>query len=447
MFLKAKLKYIWGLMQGSFWLVPIIIIIIGIGFACLLLLIDYAVEIQPTGPFEYFFSGNADASRTVLSIVSSAMIGLAGTVFSITLVALTLASSQFGSRLLRNFMHDRLNQVVLGTYISTYLYCLIILRTVRAKDPFTFVPNFSVLFAVFLAFGNIILLVIFIHHIAESIRADRVVADIYLNLSRNIQLMFPKDGNSLWRKDEHAKFQKACAQKYHTSIHITARQSGYLQAVDYDHLCNSVQQLDGMIRLHYKGGDFIIEGTTIAELQLIAPVDTGKLAVFDKAMVYGEERTNTQDPEYAIHQLVEIAARALSPGINDPFTAISCIDYLTAHLRNLAQLPFDAPYMLDCNQEPRVLAKAHRFDAILHAAFDIIRECAEGNPAILIRMAERLTGLREMVIEKEQAQAVDEYLGVIQSAGERSLVEQKDLEDFRKRIAHYQQVKGHHHFS
>lgn len=178
-----KLKYLYQETTSSFWFIPSLIVLIAVVVAVGMIYIDNHTEMKNSGALSLIFTGSPDSARSVLSTISGAMIGVAGTVFSITLVALTLASSQFGPRLLSNFMHVKINQVVLGTYVATYVYTLVILNTVRSNDTASFVPRYSILIAIFAAVGNIGLLIVFIHHVAVSIQADNVVADISKNLS------------------------------------------------------------------------------------------------------------------------------------------------------------------------------------------------------------------------------------------------------------------------
>ena len=182
-----KLKYLYQETTSSFWFIPSLIVLIAVLVAISMIYIDNHTEMENAGVLSMIFTGSPDSARSVLSTISGAMIGVAGTVFSITLVALTLASSQFGPRLLSNFMHVKINQVVLGTYVATYVYSLVVLNTVRSNDMTSFVPRYSVLIAILAAVANIGLLIVFIHHVAVSIQADNVVADISKNLSHTIE--------------------------------------------------------------------------------------------------------------------------------------------------------------------------------------------------------------------------------------------------------------------
>ncbi|MEX2396502.1 MAG: DUF2254 family protein, partial [Balneolales bacterium] len=173
-----KVLFFWKELIATFWFLPVIIIGFSVALSIGLLTLDSKVTISQEGWIRFFLVNNSDSARSILSTISGAMIGVAGTVFSVTLVALTLASSQLGPRLIQNFMYIRLNQVVLGSYISTYLYCLLVLNAVSEDNEFTFIPSISILAAILAAITNIILLIVFIHQIAINIQADKVISDI-----------------------------------------------------------------------------------------------------------------------------------------------------------------------------------------------------------------------------------------------------------------------------
>lgn len=215
------------------------------------------------------------------------MIAIAGTVFSMTLVALSLALSQLGPRLLRNFMRDTANQVVLGTFVATFVYSLLVLRTIRRADEVAFVPHLSVSIGVRLALVSVGVLIYFIHHISVSIQADEVVARVGREPEDGIDRQFPSHLGQPVSASLSAPDQADLPASFaHEARPVGAAADGYLQFIDADGLMDLTCQEDLLLCL---------------------------------------ERTAAQDVEFSFHQLVEIAVRALSPGINDPFTAIACV--------------------------------------------------------------------------------------------------------------------------
>ena len=190
-FSMKKPILIWKELLASFWFVPVLIIGFSIVLSIGLVALDSYINIPRDGWLRFFLVSSSDSGRSILATISSAMIGVAGTVFSVTLVALTLASSQFGPRLIKNFMYVRLNQVVLGSYISTYLYCLLVLNAIKDNDNYNFIPSIAILVAILATVVNIILLIIFIHQIAVSIQADKIISDISDLIAKQLETLFP----------------------------------------------------------------------------------------------------------------------------------------------------------------------------------------------------------------------------------------------------------------
>ncbi|MDZ7626299.1 MAG: DUF2254 domain-containing protein [Ignavibacteriaceae bacterium] len=243
-----KLLFFWKELGATFWFLPVLIIGFSILLSIGLVYLDSLIAIPKEGWVRFFLVNSSDSARSILSTISSAMMGVAGTVFSITLVALTLASSQFGSRLIKNFMYVRLNQVVLGLYISTYLYCLLILNSITDSDGYIFIPSISILVAIVAAITNIILLIIFIHQIAISIQADKVISDISEFISKQLETLFPKKmGKEI--EDEENVDASAAVSGYQKQISINSPKSGYLQYVDSDTLIEIITRNDAILEL------------------------------------------------------------------------------------------------------------------------------------------------------------------------------------------------------
>ncbi len=427
-----KLLFLWEELKTSFWFVPALIIAAAIALAIGFLYLDNLIHFQPSGIIQYIFTGSTDSARAVLSTISGAMIGVAGTVFSITLVALTLASSQFGSRLLRNFMHERLNQVVLGTYISTYVYCLIVLNTVKETDQVSFIPTFSVFVAILAAVANIVLLIIFIHHIAISIQADKVISDISVSLSKNINALFPEEMGEE-PEPKAAPEVEVLKAKFRYRQSVKASRSGYLQYIDQEGIFDKANEMDWFISLHFRPGDFLVKDLEIATIHSHEKHEEKVLERLADNFIIGDVRTPQQDAEFSIHQMVEIAARALSPGVNDPYTAIACIDNLTSTMCYLTKVKFPSRYRYDEKENLRVMVEALTFEGMLNAAFNQIRQFAKGSPSVVIRLMEALITIHRFARNHEQKRAVQTHAEMVLRLAENSFEEKNDLEDMRKR--------------
>jgi len=251
-----KLLFFWHELKSTFWFIPVLIILASILLALALGYADSHLEVPKNGIGRYLFVGSVESARVVLSTVSAAMIGVAGTVFSITLVALTLASSQFGPRLIKNFMYIRVNQVVLGSYVSTYVYCLLVLNTIKGNEEYTFIPYISILFALVIAVVNILLLIVFIHRTAVSIQADKVIADISHSLGKSVRVLFPEKMGTEADTEEEVEVQASDVEEsYRESTPILSPDSGYLQDIDSQSLIDLADRLSVLVKIRFRPGD------------------------------------------------------------------------------------------------------------------------------------------------------------------------------------------------
>lgn len=426
-----KLLFIWRELISTFWFLPTLIIFAAVVLAITGIVMDLRMDFEPQGMIHYLFTGNPDSARSMLSIIAGGMIGVAGTVFSITLVALTLASSQFGPRLLRNFMYKRINQVVLGAYVATFVYCLIVMNAIN-EIQLVFVPQISVLIALVAALGNIILLIVFIHHIAVSIQADHIIADISQSMSENLQVLFPvKLGQE--PEDKKDPDVESLRLQYRYKHFISAHRSGYIQYVNSDKIYELSRKKDLLIMVYFRPGDYVVGDTEMAEVYSHESFEKSDLENLKGVFIIGTMRTPQQDAEFSIHQMVEIADRALSPGINDPYTAISCIDNLTTTLCYLTRVRFPSRYRYDDEGTLRVVADVLTYEGMVNAAFNHIRQYATGSPAVIIRLMEAIITINRVARSPEQRKAVKKHAGMILHLAESTFQEGNDLEDLRKR--------------
>lgn len=428
-----KLKFFWEKLNTSFWFVPILMLLVAIGSAIGFIYFDSQVHFNPDGILRYLLPATVDSARSILTIIAGAMIGVAGTVFSITLVVLTLASSQLGSRLVRNFMYDKLNQVVLGSYVSSFVYCLIVLSSLKENESFQFIPAVSVIAALVSAIAGIVLLVIFIHHVSISIQSDKVISDISEAMSKSLKKLFPDDiGHEEEEKSTHD--METQRKKFTYNQEIRSVKSGYLQSVDGDGLMNIAKENNCVFILHHRPGDFLVQDMIICEV--LSNEEFGKenqKEVHDDFII-GKVRTPLQDAEFSIHQMVEVASRALSPGINDPYTAIACIDNLTSVMCYLTTVKFPSSYRYDSEDNLRLIADNHTFTGMLNASFSQIRQYAEKSPSVMIRLLEAMITINSFARTNNQKQQIFQHAEMVMTAAERTFLENRDLEDLKDRF-------------
>ena len=428
-----RVRSVWDYLISSFWFIPVLFILVAFLGAFAMIYVDTSIDVYPPGFVQYLLPSSVDSARTVLSTISGAMIGVAGTVFSITLVVLTLASSQFGPRLLRNFMHDRTNQVVLGSYVSTFVYCLLVLNSVENGDGTPFVPELSTLVAIVAAVANILLLVLFIHHISMGIQADKVVSDISTALKVELDRIFPESDDEESIQDADIDIA-ALKGEYQEKLVIRSSKDGYLQYVEYESILSVAIENDSLIIVKFRAGDHIVEGTEFMEVYSHGEFPGKSVKKLETTFKLGRIRTPQQDAEFSIRQMVEIAARALSPSMNDPYTAITCVDNLTSTMCQLTSAKFPSAARRDEQGVVRVVADVLTFDGMLNASFNKIRQYAGGSPAVLIRLMESLVTIHHFVRTDQQKQAVQKHMRMVHRMAEKSFIEDNDLTDLRDRI-------------
>lgn len=432
--MMPQILYIWERLKGSFLLIPLIIVLLGIVLATFFIYIDSIIIFDQKGIINFIFIGGAESARSVLSTIAVAMLSVAGIVFSITLVVLSMASSQFGPRLLRNFMYDKLNQVVLGTYLSTFIYCLIVLRSVKSYTDLEFIPNFSIVMSIILAISNVILLIVYIHHISVSIQVDHVISEVNRNLNNNIQKVF-SDYSTEKHLGANEKHYKELNNTLSFSKTVKNKNNGYLQAIDHDNLISIAQDNDLVLFINYRPGDYLVEDVELVKIYSNQKIGDNVKEKIIKAFVLGKVRTPIQDPEFAIDQMVEIAVRSLSTGINDPFTAITCIDNLTATLCYLTKIQFPSAYLFDDEDHIRVKVNPIAFSGIINAAFNQIRQFGKDSPSVIIRLMEALVTINQLATNKEQKEDIQRHAKMVLKTAEKTMIESNDLKDLKKRYA------------
>ena len=426
---NVKFRKLWDSLHSSYWFVPTLMVAIAIGFSFLAINLDETLDTDLIEALGWTYAHDADGARTILSTIAGSSITVATTVFSITIVALQLASSQFGPRLLRNFMQDRVNQFVLGTFISTFMYCLLVLRTIQGQDEGQFLPQISVTFSVLLAALNLAVLIYFIHHAAESIQADNVIERVSQELHNEVERLFPQQlghGKQQPELDNPVDFDRVAQP-------VKSTNAGYIQVIDDQLLMKIAKQHNLLLRLLHRPGQFVVEQKNLVMVYPGEKVSKKLIEKINKAFIVGPQRTQQQDLEFSIEQLVEIAVRALSPGINDPFTAIRCIDHLSAVLCRLAQKDIPSPYRYEEGDKLRIVANPTTFTGVVDTAFNLIRQNSASDVAVTIRLLGAIAVIapytqrrEDLWALKRQAQMI--WHGSSQSEeGDRTAVEQQYL--------------------
>lgn len=421
---NAKFDSLWDSLRSSYWFLPTLMAIGAALLSTFMLVIDRA-EIKFLQDWRWIYTGGPDGARQVLSTVAGSMATIATTAFSITIVALQLASSNFGSRLLRNFMQDKGNQFVLGAFVSTYVYSLLVLRTIRNEDFDFFVPQLSVTVGMVLAIVSIGVLIYFIHHAATIIQASHVIAEVSDELHNAIERLFPDPiGQNV--PNHYRPVSEVPRDFAENSRPIKAKRTGYLQVIDDTSLMKLAHQHDLLIHLHYRPGKFVIQESHIARVYPSERVNSDLAKRINDTLILGKERTEQQDVEFPVDQLVETATRALSPGINDPFTAIRCIDRLTAGLCHLAQREIPSAYRYGDDHTLRVITVPITFECLVDRAFNQIRQYGKSDLVVIVRLLEGILSTAKCTTSSSQRAALHRHANMILRSSEEGLSEELD---------------------
>ena len=431
--MHAKLLQITDRLRQSYWFIPSMMTFAAVLLAGGMIWLDSYEGSGWMDRFAWLYASRPSGARQVLSAIGGSMITVAGTVFSVTIAAVVYASGQYGPRLLSNFMSDRGNQVTLGTFIATFIYCLIVLRTVRSAEESGgagFVPNMALLVGVFLAVCSIAVLIFFIHHVPSKIHINSVIEDIGHRLLKEIDHRFPnsigegpaEDDDPAGRDLVPATFREHASAKDGAQRGlIEAKRTGYIQVVGDEAILEVATKHDLVLRLQYQPGDFAHTGRALVEVWPPARCDEDVARAIRSAFSFGARRSALQDLRFLIDELVEIAARALSPGVNDPFTAITCLDWLSAALSALSQRRLPSHLRLDDEGALRVIAHPVTFEGFIDRSFGALAQYCSTDMVAALRYVRALGEVSLDCEDPERLATLGRYLDRLEALAEEGL--------------------------
>lgn len=350
-----------------------------------------------------WFVGTPEGARAILSTVAGSTITVTGLTFSLTVVALQMASSQFTPRVLGTFLSDRGNQAVLSVFLSTFVYSLVVLRAVRSgtEDGEPFVPSVAVALALGLTMLSVAMLVYFFHHLTQQLRVERLLEEIR---SDTLALAASNPRDRAIEPDGGAPAVPAGAAV------VRARRSGYLQMLQLDGLRGVAEEHHLVVRLRPEVGSHVTQGTTLA---WVWSIDGSGIELADELeraidgrIHIGPDRTLRQDLAFGVRQIVDIAAKALSPGINDPTTAVAAIGALSDVMCELAGQRLGPLLRCDDDGRVRVAVPHPTFGQILALACDQPRRYGQNEPAVLIALLQMLTDIADVAPDDADLDAI-----------------------------------------
>jgi uncharacterized membrane protein len=419
-------------LRTTLWLVPSILLVVAVLLFVVTIETDLILYHHHVNLPGWVRTDSGDAGRQVLIAIAAAVITVVGVVFSVTILALTLASQQFGPRMMRNFVRDFGNQMTLGVWVATFVYSVLVLVSIPGDRKGAFVPYVSITVSEGLLLVDIMILIYFIHHIAKTIQLPEVIAGIAADLLRAVQTEFPvvSSVRSSGQRSSLAGAE-AMALLDEAGVTIPATSSGYLQFVSYRQLVGIAERSNAIIRLEFRPGHFLVSGLPLAT---VWPPDAavGVQRAVARAHLTGPHRTLVQDPLFAIDQLVEIAIRALSPAVNDTFTALTCIDWLSSGLCLISERVMDEGTYLDRSGKVRLVGADPNYARLTNRAFDKIRQAARGMPAVVLRLLTAIEHVMEYTVEPGQRRVLLRQAEMILRGAEEEIPEQQDRDDVRR---------------
>jgi uncharacterized membrane protein len=415
-------------LRTNLWLVPTVEVVCAAVLFTGTYAVDRAAYAGSLGLPSWLYSGTADSVRQILTAVAAAEITVVGVVFSITIVALTLAATQFGPRMLRNFTRDRVTQLTLGTFVASFSYAVITLVSIAPGRHGEFVPHLSVTVALVFVVMDLGVLIVFIDHISKLIQLPQVIASIAGDLANAIDAEIPAQSVRGLRTGPSVS-EMATRMDDRGGV-IRARRSGYLQFIRIETLMGVASRNNAVVRVHLRPGHFVAADQPLATVW--PPEAAPRVArELDSAHATGPHRTLTQDLSFAIDQLVEIAIRALSPAVNDTFTALTCVDWLGDSLSKICARWNPVTVHRDRDGRVRVITVAVSDERLIERAFEKIRQAGRGMPAVMIRQLDAIASIMNHAATDRQRGALRAQATMILNSAT-AVPEERDRRDIQR---------------
>jgi uncharacterized membrane protein len=424
MSLVGRRRVLWDYLRGALWVMPSVSIVAFLVAGAAL----SRVSIGEDSPFwGLAFQGTAEDARQLLIVVSATMITVTGLVFALTIVALQIASGQYSPRLLRNFMRDRGTQVVLSVFVGSFAYSTAGLYTVgvHGTGAGTFVPRLAVSGSLALGLASVGVLVYYIHHLAHSIQIDTIMSEIERETRGVIDDLYPTQHRGL-------EPEERCPDPPDRAVVLLAERSGYIQALEPGALVEVAVRDDLVVRLAAMVGDHVVAGTPIAwawDPSTDRPIDPAPLHEPLRAALHlGFERTMLQDVPFGLRRLVDIGNKALSPAVNDPYTAIQAVHHLSVLLCLLARRRLGDLLRRDGRGTVRLAVPFPQFPDYLRLATAQIRRSGAGEPEVARSLVRLFRDVGGIAGTEERRQACARNLWLVLEDAKRETAQPADVE-------------------
>jgi uncharacterized membrane protein len=436
-----RLRLWWDDLRSSYWFIPSLLTFAAFVLAIVLPAIDAGLGSDWIDGYRWLAPTHPEGARSLLATIAGSMITVGGVAFSVTIAAVAYATAQFGPRLLTNFMRDTGNQVTLGMFTATFLYCVLVLRGVRSPggaEGAAVVPHIAVLAALILAVISLGVLIYFFHHVPATIQADSVVGDIGRQLESRLRELFPpapgaRDGGARGPEPAGPADTSPESDSEASPPHeldpgwtpILASEGGYLQFIAFGRLTEICEERALRVRVVAPTGTFIRRGSPVCFAWSAEPLPQEAVDTLRSCFTQGRSRTDHEDILFLTQELVEISARALSPGIFDPFTAMNCIDWILNGLA-IAGRGDRSPASDSSSGDDRVQVPTHDFDTLVEAGLGGVRTYVASDRNAALHLARNLQVLMSGDLSGHARRVLNVHVELFLAACDRALEHEAD---------------------
>lgn len=387
---KAAARYRWDRLKVNFWMTPALMAAGAVMLAWMMYWLDDRIPDEALQNSRFVLAGGATELRTGLLDIAGTVLATAGMVFTLLTLPLSTVAAQYGSRLLRLFLGDRTAQFVLGMFVATFVYCIAAAFSIPAVETERASPHLTASLGVYLMLGTFATLILLVQHISTMLQAPNIAAAAGAELLSVVEAI-----EHVSEGDEEGKGEQGDLAAAHdgtanldesTAYLLLVRETGYIQYIDPDTLLTPAREKDLIIRLVQKTGHFVRDGAVVALIWPQERVDAAAVKLMRRAFQIGNARTPAQDIIYAVNQLAEMAVRAMSPAINDPFTAMTCLDHLGNGLVRFVRQGERSGQFYDQDGKLRLVLEPVMVDELLDAAFSILRHASCDNASVLLHI-------------------------------------------------------------
>jgi uncharacterized membrane protein len=429
---RVAARNTWDRLEVSFWFAPAVMSLAAVLLAWVMFWFDSQIPNDALASSRFVLSGTPGEMRSALLNMAGTVLATAGVVFTLLTLPLSTVAAQYGSRLLRVFLGDRTTQFVLGMFVATFVYCIASALSIPPASVEPEGPQLTATVGVYLMLATFATLILLVQHISTMLQAPNIAAAAGAELREVVSAQLSSEVTSGDDVRDGIETRPApfaqgvpAVEAETEGYPVRARSTGYIQFIDPDILLTLAREKDLVIRLLRKPGHYVQTGAVVALVGPASRVDGHLDKLMRRAFQIGNGRTPTQDVEYAVNQLTEMAVRAMSPAINDPFTAMTCLDHMGDGLAQFIRQGERGSQYYDRDGRLHLVLEPVTFGELLSAAFDMLRHASCDNASVLLHMLAVIDIIGQNVKTPEARRLLLRHVSLIQAESEAGdLIEQ-----------------------